>query len=48
VLRVARRYLVTSARTIVMVRPDEGAKAEGDEAEGDDDDGVDDGEEEAA
>lgn len=35
VLRVARRYLVTSARTIVMVRPDASALAEGDGDEGD-------------
>ncbi len=47
VLRVARRYLVPEARTIVMVRPDEGAEAGGEGAEGDDS-GADDGEEEAA
>ena len=42
VLRVARRYLVNEARTIVLVRPDEAALSGGDE-EGDEE-----GEEEAA
>ncbi|MFO0587635.1 MAG: pitrilysin family protein [Polyangiaceae bacterium] len=42
VLRVARRYLVNDARTIVLVRPDEAALSGGDE-EGDEE-----GEEEAA
>lgn len=34
VLRVARRYLVTSARTIVLVRPDGSEGGEGEEHEG--------------
>ena len=42
VLRVARRYLVNSARTMVLVRPDEDALREGDE------EGSDEVEEEAA
>jgi zinc protease len=35
VLRVARRYLVDSARTVVLVRPDGGEDEEGDAQEGD-------------
>jgi zinc protease len=52
VLRVARRYLLESARTIVLVRPDESGGAEdGEDGEGvseDGDLGAIDGEEEAA
>ncbi len=44
VLRVARRYLVNDARTIVFVRPDESAAAEGDDGN----EGAEAGEEEAA
>ncbi len=45
VLRVARRYLVNSARTIVMVRPDESAGEAGEE--GEEHDGEEDSEEAA-